>query len=125
MSERDTKLFEVLIGQIAKDGSVDVTLGKALRVLRINRAFRASRRSAARRKAQATELTVFRTRISQQTGGVNSRSGHCPLSAAPLSEATSTLTPKRPAGRPRRAKKGPTQHNLWERKAVEARRRSS
>ena len=33
MSERDTKLFEVLIGQIAKDGGVDVTLGKALRVL--------------------------------------------------------------------------------------------
>ena len=30
--ERDTKLFEVLIGQVAKDGGVDVALGKALRV---------------------------------------------------------------------------------------------
>ena len=33
MPERDTKLFEVLIGQVAKDGGVDVALGKALRVL--------------------------------------------------------------------------------------------
>ena len=33
MPERDTKLFEVLIGQVAKNGGVDVTLGKALRVL--------------------------------------------------------------------------------------------
>ena len=33
MPERDTKLFEVLIGQIAKNGGVDVTLGKTLRVL--------------------------------------------------------------------------------------------
>ena len=33
MPERDTKLFEVLIGQIAKDGGIDVVLGKALRVL--------------------------------------------------------------------------------------------
>ena len=33
MPERDTKLFEVLIGQLAKDGRVDVALGKALRVL--------------------------------------------------------------------------------------------
>ena len=33
MPERDTKLFKVLIGQVAKDGGVDVALGKALRVL--------------------------------------------------------------------------------------------
>jgi hypothetical protein len=33
MPERDTKLFEVLIGQVAKDGGVDVALGKTLRVL--------------------------------------------------------------------------------------------
>ena len=33
MPERDTKLFEVLIGQIAKNGGVDVTLGKTIRVL--------------------------------------------------------------------------------------------
>jgi hypothetical protein len=33
MPERDTKLFEVLIGQVAKDGGVNVALGKALRVL--------------------------------------------------------------------------------------------
>src|SRR4029077_4378918 len=31
--ERDTKLFKVLIGQVAKDGGVDVALDKALRVL--------------------------------------------------------------------------------------------
>ena len=33
MPKRDTKLFEVLIGQVAKDGGVDIALGKALRVL--------------------------------------------------------------------------------------------
>ena len=33
MPERDAKLFEVLIGQVAKDGGIDVALGKALRVL--------------------------------------------------------------------------------------------
>ena len=33
MPKRDTKLFEVLIGQIAKDRGVDIVLGKALRVL--------------------------------------------------------------------------------------------
>ena len=33
MPKRDTKLFEVLIGQIAKDGGVDIVRGKALRVL--------------------------------------------------------------------------------------------
>jgi hypothetical protein len=33
MSKRDTKLFKVLIGQIAEDGGVDVILGKALHVL--------------------------------------------------------------------------------------------
>ena len=32
MPKRDTKLFEVLIGQIAKDGGVDIALDKALRV---------------------------------------------------------------------------------------------
>ena len=33
MTERDTKLFEVLIGQVAKHGGVDVALGKSLRIL--------------------------------------------------------------------------------------------
>jgi len=33
MPERDAKVFEVLIGQVAKHGDVDVALGKALRVL--------------------------------------------------------------------------------------------
>ena len=33
MPERDAELFEVLIGQIAKDRDIDVVLGKALRVL--------------------------------------------------------------------------------------------
>jgi hypothetical protein len=33
MPKRDAKLFEILIGQIAKDGGVDIVLGKALRVL--------------------------------------------------------------------------------------------
>jgi hypothetical protein len=33
MSKRVTKLFKVLIGQIAEDGGVDVILGKALHVL--------------------------------------------------------------------------------------------
>ena len=33
MPERDTEVLEVLIGQLAKDGRVDVVLGKALRVL--------------------------------------------------------------------------------------------
>ena len=33
MPERDTKLLEVLIGQVAKDGDINVVLGKALRVL--------------------------------------------------------------------------------------------
>ena len=33
MPERDTKLFKVLIGQVAKNGDIDVALGKALRVL--------------------------------------------------------------------------------------------
>ena len=33
MPERDAKLFEVLIGQVAKDGDVDVVFSKTLRVL--------------------------------------------------------------------------------------------
>ena len=33
MPERDTKLFQVLIGQVAKDGEINVVLGKTLRVL--------------------------------------------------------------------------------------------
>ena len=33
MAERDAKLFEVLIGQIGKDGEIDVVLGKTLGVL--------------------------------------------------------------------------------------------
>jgi hypothetical protein len=33
MLKRDTKLFEVLIGQIAKNGGVDIALGKTLRVI--------------------------------------------------------------------------------------------
>ena len=33
MSKRDAKLFEVLIGQVAKDRDIDIALGKALRVL--------------------------------------------------------------------------------------------
>ena len=33
MPERDAKLFEVLIGQVAKDGDVDVVFSKTLHVL--------------------------------------------------------------------------------------------
>jgi hypothetical protein len=33
MPERNAKLFEVLIGQVAKNRGVDIALGKTLRVL--------------------------------------------------------------------------------------------
>src|SRR4029077_10544942 len=82
--ERDTKLFKVLIGQVAKDGGVDVALDKALRVLGHAELFEPVRnllhRGLLGHAARSTRMSISLRSVAKSIGLVNSAS-------APFSKA--------------------------------------
>ena len=72
ITEDDTEVFQVLIGQVAKDREINAVFGKTLRVLGHAELFEPVRNLLHCRKPHATEVTTFPTRISDQSCVVNS-----------------------------------------------------
>ena len=72
ITKDDAEVFQVLIGQVAKDRKINAVFSKTSRVLGHAELFEPIGNLLHGRKPPATEFTVLWTRILDQTCGVNS-----------------------------------------------------